>query len=110
MHLQKNVLHYYVDLLRMRDGNSRVDKGKDICIDALHNTIRTMIHARHNHVCAEDYTYLDWGTIPFNGINFSLNGNLPCDFSNSRINRWNFIFGLQDSLKGFFIFHLSINY
>lgn len=102
MNIQKNILHYYVDLLRIRNGKTRTADERNNCINALHNVIRTVSCTRHNHVCAEDFTYLDWGTISFDDIDFSLNGKHPCAFSNSIINRWNFVVGLQDSLNDFF--------
>jgi len=102
MIIKKNILHYYVDLLRLRDSEHRSRNQTDSCVNALHNIIRTMMNARHNIICAEDFTALDWGTISFNNIDFSNNGEMPCDFSHSFINRWNFIFGHQGRIKNFF--------
>ena len=90
MILQKNVLHYYVDLLRMQDGETRVSEESKSSIDALHNIIRTMKYARQNMICGEDFNNLNWGNIPFNGINWSDGGNFPCSFNGCFINEWNF--------------------
>lgn len=102
MQLQKNVLHYYVDLLRMHGGEIRNQKNADSYIAALNNIIHTMRKSRHDTICGEDFTSLDWGTIPFNNIDYSHNGKMPCNFSHSLINRWNFIYGHQDRIKNFF--------
>lgn len=93
MHLQKNVLHYYVDLLRINDGDHSVDERTELRVNALHNIIRTMKNARHNMICGEDFNNLDWGNIPFNGIYWSERGKNPCSFMKCNINEWNFMSG-----------------
>lgn len=83
--IKKNELHDYVDLLR---GKEWSETG-----NSLYNVIRTMRSSRHDKVCGEDFSQLDFGNIPFNGIHFSLNGEYPCDFSKCKLNEWNFING-----------------
>ncbi len=83
--IQKNELHYYVDLLR---GKEWSETG-----NALYNVIRTMRLSRHDKVCGEDFSQLDFGNIPFNGIHFSINGEYPCDFTGCKLNEWNFLSG-----------------
>ena len=46
--------------------------------------------ARHNMICGENFNSLDWGNIPFNGINWCNGGNSPCSFNGCLINEWNF--------------------
>jgi len=97
--IQKNKLHYYIDLLRMRDLEQRsVEKSKS-CIKALHNVIRTMQYSRNDKICGENLSRLDWGNIPFNGIYFSLNGSYPSDFSKCRIHETNFFSGHSERIN-----------
>lgn len=86
--IKKNILHYYVNLLRMHDGKRRVSEDKDTCIYALHNIIRTIKLAREKMICGEDLSNLDFGNIPLNGIHWSDNGATPSVFNNSIINEW----------------------
>lgn len=86
--IKKNILHYYVNLLRMHDGKPRVSEEKGTCIYALHNIIRTMKLARQYMICGEDLSNLDFGNIPLNGIHWSDNGVTPSVFNNSIINEW----------------------
>lgn len=88
--IKKNELHDYVDLLR---GKEWSETG-----NALYNVIRTMRLSRHDKVCGEDFSQLDFGNIPFNGIHFSLNGEYPCDFTGCKLNEWNFKSGHSDSV------------
>ena len=88
--VQKNVLHYYVDLLR--------EKGWNETGGALHNVIRTMRISRHDKVCGEDFSHLDFGNIPLNGIHVSLDGEYPCDFTGCTLNEWNFMSGHAGSV------------
>ena len=52
--------------------------------------IQTMKLSRNNQICGEDFSNLDFGYIPFNGIRFSINGDFPCQFANCVINEANF--------------------
>lgn len=79
---ERNCLHFYCELLK----NKSFDEGGK----ALYNIIRTMNMARNAKICGEDFSHLDFGNIPFNGIHFSLNGEKPCDFFGSKLNEWNF--------------------
>ena len=89
--IQRNELHYYVDLLRMRDSGQHYMDQTKICVKALHNIIRTMKFARHDKICDENFTNLDWGNLPFDCNHFSLNGDFPCDFSGCKLSKWNFL-------------------
>ena len=80
--MKRNVLHDYIDLLR---GKKRDEAGK-----ALHNIIRTMSLSRHQKICGENFTELDFGIIPFNGIHFSLEGKYPCCFDGSQLDELSF--------------------
>lgn len=75
--LIQSCLHYYCSLLR---GKCFSEFGY-----SLRNIIQTMRLSRNNTICNEDFTYLDFGNIPFNGIYFSQNGNYPSCFDNSII-------------------------
>lgn len=83
--IKENILHYYTDLLR--------EKSHDEIGKSLHNVIRTMRLSRHDKVCGENFSRLDFGNIPFNGIHFSLNGEYFCDFSKCKLNELNFMSG-----------------
>lgn len=72
-----NCLQYYIDLLRGKKW-SIMDK-------ELNNIINTMRIARHDKICGEDFSEIDWGNISFNGIHFSDNGKNPSEFNNSII-------------------------
>lgn len=78
-------LHYYLELLREK---KTYDTGS-----ALHNIIRTMRIARHNIICNEDLSFLDFGNIPFNGIYWSND-----TFESSSLNAWNFMSGHRDKI------------
>ena len=82
---RNNLLHYYVDILR---GKRRRETG-----EALHNIIRTMCISRDNSVCGEDFSNLDFGSIPFNGIHFSLGGKMPTCFNKCILKEQNFMSG-----------------
>lgn len=82
MTIQKNNLHYYVDLIR----NNRQNE----CGCALNSIIHTMRLCRNNFICREDFSNLDFGYLPLNGIFFSLNGESPCSFRGSLFSEWNF--------------------
>lgn len=91
--IQRNELHYYVDLLRMRKSDQRSTEKSKLCVTALYDVIRTMKLARHDKICGEDFSKLDFGSIPFNDIFFSLDGELPCCFNECILNEWNLISG-----------------
>ena len=86
--INKNLLHYYVDLLRMQDRAHCVDERSELRVNALHNIIRTMKLARQEMICGEDLSNLDFGNIPLNSIHWSDNGVTPSAFDNSIINEW----------------------
>lgn len=90
MTIQENELHYYINLLRMDDSEQRDTEESRGCVRALHNIIRTMRYSRHDKICGEDFSRLDFGNIPFNGIHFSLNGEQPCNFTGCALKEWNF--------------------
>lgn len=90
--IKRNNLHYYVDLLRM-EGKKHDHEQSETCVTALHNVIRTMRLSRHDKICGEDFSQLDFGNIPMNGINWSEDGENPCCFDRCRLNEWNFISG-----------------
>ena len=91
--IPKNILHYYVDLLRIRDDEYRNLELTTSCINTLHNIIRTMRQTRHDVICGENFSYLDFGNITLNDIDWSDDGNNPCCFDNCIINEWNFMSG-----------------
>ena len=62
-------------------------------IQSLYNIVRTMRLARHNIVCSEDFSHLDFGNIPFNDTEWSFDGEKPCSFYGSSLNEWNFTSG-----------------
>lgn len=99
MTIQENELHYYINLLRMDDSEQRDTEESRGCVRALHNIIRTMRYSRHDKICGEDFSRLDFGNIPFNGIHFSLNGKYPCNFSGCILNEWNFNSGHSASIN-----------
>ncbi|MCR5141889.1 MAG: hypothetical protein K6C68_05090, partial [Ruminococcus sp.] len=87
--LQKNNLHYYVDLLRMKNGENRSSELAETCVTALHNIIRTMRFSRHDKICREDFSQLDFGNIILNNLYFSDNGQEPSSFKGSKMSEWN---------------------
>ncbi|MCR5141888.1 MAG: WD40 repeat domain-containing protein [Ruminococcus sp.] len=92
MTIKPNVLHYYIDLLRMDDA-TRTPEQSETCVTALHNIISTMRLSRHDKICGEDLSRLDFGNIPFNGIHWSLNGECPSCFDRCKLNEWSFVGG-----------------
>ena len=83
--MHETVLDHYVDLLR---GRTWDETG-----GALYNVIRTMRMARHDKICGEDLTQLDWGSIPFAGIQFSAEGAPASCFDGGKFHEWNFMTG-----------------
>ena len=84
--LQKNVLHYYMDLLRSK---AVTDAG-----NALNNILVTMRRNRHDRICGECFDELDFGNILLNDIFFSDDGEIPSSFNFCSINEWNIHGGL----------------
>ena len=89
--IKQDCLHYYCSLLK---GKSFDESGS-----ALPNIIQTMKLSRHNKVLDEDFSNLDFGNIPFNGIKFSISGDNPCKFINSVLNEANFQSGHSGAVK-----------
>lgn len=83
--IHDNLLHYYVNLLRDR---KQSDTGR-----ALSNIIKTMRLSRHNKICGEDFSKIDLGFISLNGIHWSYDGKLPCNFQNCAVSLLNFTGG-----------------
>ena len=102
--IQKNSLHYYVELIRMKDREERSPEQTEFCVTALHNVICTMRFSRRDNICGEDFSRLDFGNIPLNNIKWSLgNGNNPTVFSKSKLHTINFMSGnLQTVTSGCF--------
>lgn len=90
MKIEKNVLHYYIDLLRTRNVEERNWSETDSRVNALYNAIRTMKHSRKSIVCGEDLSYLDFGYIPLNEIYWNKPGASPTIFRNSFMSEVNF--------------------
>ena len=90
MTINKNILHYYIDLLRTRNVEERNWRETDSCVNTLYNAIRTMKHSRKNMVCGEDMSYLDFGYIPLNEIYWNKPGASPTIFRNSFMSEVNF--------------------
>lgn len=97
--IQKNELHYYVGLLRMKDNTTPDVRDPEFKINALHNIIRTMCYSRHNTICGEDFSCLDFGSIPLNGIMWNLNEVTPSSFKGCRISDSSFISGHSMSVS-----------
>lgn len=91
--IQRNELHYYVDLLRMQKPDQRSPEKSNLCVMVLYDIIRTMKLSRHGKICGEDFSKLDFGSIPFNDILFSIDGELPSCFNYCILNEWNLISG-----------------
>ena len=79
--IQKNELHYYIDLIRMQKPDQRSPEKSNLCVMVLYDIIRTMKLSRHGKICGEDFSKLDFGSIPFNDILFSIDGELPSCFN-----------------------------
>ena len=80
--IQTNLLHYYRNLLKKKDGNGTST--------SLQNIVNTMKISRNGKVCGENFSYLNFGSIPLTGIDFSLEGKFPSCFDNCNISKWNF--------------------
>mgnify|MGYP004547758611 CR=1 FL=1 len=86
--IQKNVLHYYVNLLRQKTWEETDG--------ALHNIIRTMRMSRNDKICLEDLSDLDFGNISLSNTDYSYNGHMPSIFDRSRLGYMNFFTGHYD--------------
>ena len=91
--MKQNLLKYYVSLLRTDKDTQVSSEHKEQCVTALHNAIRTMCFSRNNKICEEDFSNLDFGNIPLNGIKFSIDGYVPSSFSGSTMHEWNLYSG-----------------
>lgn len=91
--MKQNLLQYYVSLLRTNKDTQVSSEHREQCVTALHNAIRTMCFSRNNKICGEDFSNLDFGNIPLNGIKFSVEGSAPCSFSGSTLHEWNLYSG-----------------
>ena len=91
--MKQNLLQYYVSLLRTNKDTQVQSEHKKQFVTALHNAIRTMCFSRNNKICEEDFSNLDFGNIPLNGIKFSVDGYLPSSFSGSILHEWNLYSG-----------------
>ena len=49
--------------------------------------------ARHDKICGEDFSEIDWGNVSFNGIHFSDNGGKPSKFNHSIIRKESIFYG-----------------
>ena len=98
MKIIANNLHYYVDLLQM-DTKDRSSEQSDTCVTALQNVIRTMRFSRNDKICGEDFSRLDFGNIPFNGIYWSLDGENPSRFDRCKLNEFNFMSGHMGAVR-----------
>lgn len=85
----RNCLHYYVDLLRVRDSVQRKDDRSGSAICALQNIIRSMRLTRHGRICGEDFSCLDFGNIPLYSIEFYHPDSIPTVFDFSMISMSN---------------------
>ena len=91
--MKQNLLRYYVSLLRTNKDTQVSSERKEQCVTALHNAIRTMCFSRKNKICGENFSNLDFGNIPLNGIKFSIDGSAPCSFGGSTLHEWNLYSG-----------------
>lgn len=96
--IQKNELHYYVDLLRLKDMEQRSTEQAKVCVKALHNVIRTMSLSRNFKICGECFDNLDFGNIILNNIYFSDNCENPSSFRKCKFSEWNVHGGLLGRL------------
>lgn len=97
--IQKNELHYYVGLLQMKDNTNPRNRKTEFTNYALHNVIRTMRYSRHDMICGEDFSCLDFGSISLNGIVWNLNGVTPSSFKGCSFSDSSFISGHSMSVS-----------
>ncbi len=99
MTIKPNILNHYVDLLRMDDSEERTPEQSETCVTALHNVISTMRLSRRDKICGEDFSHLDFGNIPFNGVNWSMDGEFPSCFDRCRLTALNFMSGHMGAVR-----------
>lgn len=92
--IKKNVLHYYVDLLREKAWNETGG--------ALRDVIRTMRMARHDKICGEDFSFLDFGNVSINEIYWSVDGDTPSKFESCVLHQESFC--ADDGHNPYYIF------
>lgn len=92
--IKRNVLHYYVDLLREKAWNETGG--------ALHDVIRTMRMARHDKICGEDFSFLDFGNVSINEIYWSVDGDKPSKFESCVLHQESFC--ADDGHNPYYIF------
>lgn len=85
MAVLKNCLRYYIDLLRIRYTKQQKDVQSGSAVHALQNIVRSMRLSRHDKICGEDFSNLDFGNIPLNNIEFSSPDSMPTVFDSSLI-------------------------
>jgi len=85
MIIQENMLHYYKDLLKLKNGEERSSESAEKCEIGLNNTIRVMNMARNGRICGEDFSDLDLRTIPLNRIHWSNEGKDPSVFDRCKM-------------------------
>lgn len=98
--IQRNELHYYIDLLRIKSDADHKDtkqlsRENDTRKTALRNIIRTMQLSRNNRICNENLSHLDFSSLSLTKIHFSMFGEYSSDFHNS-------IFNLECFISGFY--------
>lgn len=91
--IQKNELHYYIDLLRAQYVNQKKGEESETNVQALNNIIRIMRLSRHDKIYGENFSKLDFGNIPFREIRWSENGEYSCNFNECQLNEGNFLYG-----------------
>ncbi len=89
--IQKNNLHYYIELLRSKNLEQQD-------VNVLYNIINTMKLSRNNMICGEDLSCLDFTGIPLTDIVWSMDNFQPSIFDNSKICESNFIYGHHDNI------------
>lgn len=83
--IQKNNLHYYVDLIRNKHQNE--------CGCAVNNIIHTMRLCRNSFICKEDFSNIDFGNVTIAGISFSIESEFESVFTNCHFSEFNFLGG-----------------
>ena len=79
--IQKNVLHYYINLLR--------NKSFDENSHALYSIIKVMNLSRRSFICGENFDCIDFGNLILNNIYFSDNGKNSSSFRRCKLSEWN---------------------
>lgn len=76
----------------MKDMEQRDSEKSMACVQALYNAIRVMRYTRHDRICGEDFSRLDFGNVTIAGISFSLENEPKTIFTNCRLSEFN-LFG-----------------